>query len=380
MPRESRLDTRPRRQHNARPTTLIVPGPRVSKALVKTLLKYAIGFGLLAWVIYNNWQTSSSGPGLRDALAGPIRVLPFALAGLFTGASALITFVRWYGLVRAQELPFTLLGAVRLGAVGYFFNHFLPGAIGGDLVKAVALARSQSRRTVAVATVLIDRAIGFWGLVWLVALFGGWFSVTENPLLRENVGLRAVVRSAWGIAAATVVTWALLGFLPEWRAQRFARRLTRVPKIGHNLAEFWSAIWLYRNRPRAVALALLLSLVSQSCNVFAIHFAAQTFAITADADVLPTLSEHALIVPQGMAIEAFFPAPGGVGGGEFGYGKLYRLIGRPEALGVLASLGRRMCQWMVGLIGYVIYLRLRPSLGADARQEAGEDEPDVPPE
>jgi len=352
----------------------------VSKALAKTLLKYSIGFGLLAWVIYSNWQTTESGPGLRDALARPIRILPFALAGLFTGLSALVTFSRWYLLVRAQELPFTLLGAMRLGAVGYFFNTFLPGAIGGDLVKAVALARSQSRRTVAVATVLIDRAIGLWGLLWLVALLGGWFWLTENPVLLQNAGLLAVIRSAWGIVAATVVTWALLGFLPEWRAQRFAGRLTRLPKIGHNVAEFWRAIWMYRTRPRAVALALMLSLVSQSGNVLAIHFAGQTFAIASDADVLPSLPEHALIVPQGMAIEAFFPAPGGVGGGEFGYGKLYRLIGRPEALGVLASLGRRMCQWMVGLIGYVIYLRLKPSLGADAVQEAGQDERDAPPE
>src|SRR5205823_8254260 len=111
--------------------TLIVPGPRVTKALAKTLLKYTVGLGLLAWVIANNWQSSDAGPGLREALARPIRFLPFALAGLFIGLSALVTFVRWYLLVRAQELPFTLVGALRLGAVGYFFNTFLPGSLGG---------------------------------------------------------------------------------------------------------------------------------------------------------------------------------------------------------------------------------------------------------
>jgi uncharacterized membrane protein YbhN (UPF0104 family) len=351
----------------------------VTKALAKTLLKYALGLGLLAWVITNNWQPSETGPGLRDALARPIRILPFALAGLFTGLSALLTFVRWYLLVRAQELPFTLIGALRLGAVGYFFNTFLPGSVGGDLVKALALARAQSRRTVAVATVLIDRAIGLWALIWLVALLGGTFWLTDDAVLRENAGLRAVVRSAWGFVIATVVTWALLGFLPEWRAQRFARRLARLPKIGQHLAEFWRAIWLYRMRPRAVALALLMSLVSQSGNVLAFHFAAQTFAIAADGDVLPSLTEHALIVPPGMAIEALFPAPGGVGGGEFGYGKLYKLIRRPEALGVLASLARRMLQWIVGLVGYVIYLRLKPSLGVHARHGAVGGEPVIEP-
>lgn len=351
----------------------------MSKALPKTLLKYAVGLGLLAWVIAKNWQPSDTGPGLKDALARPIQVLPFALAGLFTGLSAFLTFVRWYLLVRAQDLPFTLLAAVRLGAVGYFFNTFLPGSVGGDLVKALAIARSQSRRTVAVATVLIDRAIGLWALIWLVALLGGWFWLTDDPVLRQHAGLRAVVRSAWGFVAATVVVWALLGFLPEWRAQRFARRLTRLPKIGHNLAEFWRAIWMYRTRPRAVVLALLLSLVSQSGNVLTFHFAAQTFTFPADEDVLPSLGEHALIVPPGMAIEALFPAPGGVGGGEFGYGKLYTLIGRPEALGVLASLARRMLQWIVGLIGYVVYLRLKPSLGRHSHESATDGEAATPP-
>jgi uncharacterized protein (TIRG00374 family) len=351
----------------------------VNKALVKALLKYALGLGLLGWVVYKNWQSTESGPGLQEALGNPIRILPFALAGLFTGLSAFVTFVRWYLLVRAQELPFTLGGAVRLGAVGYFFNTLLPGSIGGDLVKALALARAQHRRTVAFATVLIDRAIGLWALIWLVALLGGWFWLTDHPVLLANAGLLAVVRSTWGVVVLTLVTWGLLGFLPEWRAQRFARRLTRVPKIGHHLAEFWRAIWLYRTRPRAVALALLLSLFSQSGNVVAFHLAAQTFVGPANIDTLPTLTEHALIVPQGMAIEALFPAPGGVGGGEFGYGKLYRLIGRPEALGVLASLARRMMQWIVGLIGYGVYLRLKPSLGMHVHQSADGEKLHKPP-
>jgi len=172
------------------------------------------------------------------------------------------------------------------------------------------------------------------------------------------------------VLAATVVTWALLGGLPEWRAQRFARRLTRLPQVGDSLAEFWRAVWMYRTRPRVVAIALLISLISHSGNVLAFHFAAQTFTIAADADVLPSLTEHALIVPPGMAIEALFPAPGGVGGGEFGYGKLYTVVGRPEALGVLACLARRMLQWTVGLIGYLIYLRLKPTLPAAAAESA----------
>ena len=50
-----------------------------------------------------------------------------------------------------------------------------------------------------------------------------------------------------------------------------------------------------------------------------------------------------------------------VGGGEFGYGKLYALLGRPAALGVLASLAQRLLTWVLGLAGYLLYLRMKPA-------------------
>ncbi len=89
----------------------------------------------------------------------------------------LVTLVRWYFLVRALDLPFTLGGALRVGLLGIFYSTVLPGSVGGDIVKAAVLARGQSRRTAAVATVLMDRAIALWGLVWFVALLGGIFWV-----------------------------------------------------------------------------------------------------------------------------------------------------------------------------------------------------------
>src|SRR5262249_17933888 len=75
---------------------------------------------------------------------------------------------------------------------------------------------------------------------------------------------------------------------------------------------------------------------------------------------LPSLAGNFIVIPVGMMVEAFFPTPGGVGGGEYGYGKLYGLLGKSEAFGVLASLAQRVLKWALGLIGYLIYLRMRP--------------------
>lgn len=314
--------------------------------------KYALGLSLLGYVIYRNRD------GLADAVSRPINVPALLLTAVCVSISATILIIRWFVLVRAQELPFAFRDAMRLGMVAYFFNAVLPSAIGGDLVKAVGLARRQSRRTVAVATVLFDRLIGLWGLIWIVAVLGAVYAASGNELLVGNAGLLDIVRTAWVILGVTVAAWILLGLLPEKNAERFADRLQRIPKLGGSLAEAWRAACMYRRKPAAVAAALGLAFCSQTFYVLCFHYASRVFA---DPAAVPTLVEHSLVVPLGMVAQALFPSPGGVGGGEFAFGQLYVLLGRPEQYGVFGSLALRATTWVVGLIGFLIGSQLRPS-------------------
>src|SRR4051812_36037801 len=161
-------------------------GQRVKKSFWKGLVKYALGLGLLAWVVYRNWQPADGSPGLSDALGRPVQWGPFAVAGGFAAAAALSTFVRWWLLVRAVGLDFRLADGVRLGLVGYFFNTFLPGSVGGDFVKAWHIAREQNRRAGAVATPLFGRPGRVSGPVWLVApLRGGVLGVGDEHIRRN---------------------------------------------------------------------------------------------------------------------------------------------------------------------------------------------------
>jgi hypothetical protein len=251
--------------------------------------------------------------------------------------------------------------------VGYFFNTFLPGSVGGDLVKAWHIAREQNRRTVAVSTVLFDRAVGLWGLVWLVALCGGVFWLIGDPHLQTNAGLQVIVRGSWIVVGATLAGWLLLGFLSERRAHRFAGRIGLIPKVGHILAEIWRAVWLYRRRGWAVTAALILALGTHSTAVLGFHFAA---VAVVPAGEVAGLTEHALVVPVGMAIQAFAPTPGGIGFGEYSFSKLYKLLGRPEGFGGWASVALRLITIVLGLIGYLAYLRMRPPAAVQDRSPA----------
>src|SRR5262249_36368153 len=187
--------------------------------------------GLLAYVVWSNWAPNSD-QGLahiwqKHVVEGePIHAGYFVLAAVIYSASVLVTFGRWYVLVRAQDLPFTLPDALRLGLIGFFLSNFLPaGSVGGDIIKAAFLAREQSRRTVAVATVLIDRAIGLWGLFWLVAILGIIFWAAGSPEIHNEPKLQWIVLGSLALVGVTLAVWFLLEILPEYRAVRFAGRL-----------------------------------------------------------------------------------------------------------------------------------------------------------
>ena len=338
----------------------------MTKRVLIILCKYVLGLGLLAWVIWQHWeaQPGSAGIGLRDALTKPINWGPLLLAALFCLTSVLLTFLRWFILVRAQGLSFTPSSAMRLGMVGFYFNTFLPGSVGGDIIKAACIAREQSRRTVAVATVLVDRGVGLCGLFWLAAIVGGafWISGALDELAVTPVAewfLKTVVLGAAGIVAASLICWFLLGILAVERAARLAAWLERIPKVGHALAELWRAVWMYRCQGRSVALALGMSLVSHSGFVLMFYFAAQTLSPVTQ---IPSLWAHFLIVPIGATIRAGFPAPGGVGGGEYAYGKLYEWLDAASAAGILGLLVQRCIECVWGLIGYLVYRRMKPGL------------------
>jgi uncharacterized membrane protein YbhN (UPF0104 family) len=354
-------------------------------AWAKGLLKYGIGFGLLAWVISKYWDDKTTGdtttPGLRTLLNGTIDFEWLAAAALLVATAIGLQLFRWYVLVRALDLPFTLYNAFRLGMVGLFYNTFLPGSVGGDLVKAYFIAKAHpERKTRAVATVLIDRVMGLFGLILFVAVVGGVAWALGDPIISGNVELQWMVKLMGVIAAGSALGFLLLGLLPQWRVDRFAGRLKSIPKVGGSFSELWYAVWMYRQRLGAVLLALAVTALSHVCLVSAFHCAARLFPPANPAVELATYPEHAVLAPVGFIVQAIPISPGGVGVGEAAFAGLYKFAGRPETRGVVARLSLRIAEWLLGLIGYMIYLRMKSHHELPTEEEENGDTTDKPPE
>jgi uncharacterized protein (TIRG00374 family) len=357
----------------------------------QTALKYGIGFGLLAFILNKYWAPNGKNPGIQGLLQQTPDLVNFFAILLMVTVTTSIQFTRWFLLVRALDLPFTIGSAFRLGLVGSFWNTFAPGSVGGDLVKAYYIARGQpGRRAAAVATVIVDRLVGLFGLIWFAAVFGGAFWIAGDQRIEKNGYLKNIVTICTGLATAAVIGWVVLGLLPVHRADRFAQRLTLLParvlsvfgriasrilpkrwgerftqrltglakKMGDALAEGWYAVWTYRQRPKVVYLTIATTAFVHFIFVLMFHLAVRVFP----ADEPASFPENLVIAPIGYIAQAFFPAPGGVGGGEAIFGYLYELLGRPVETGVIGRLTLRVNEWVIGIIGLFFYLRMRDEL------------------
>lgn len=62
--------------------------------------------------------------------------------------------------------------AFKLTLVGQFFSFFIPGGVGGDLIKALELAKDHiASKSTALSTVIADRVLGLFAMILLSSIF-----------------------------------------------------------------------------------------------------------------------------------------------------------------------------------------------------------------
>ena len=188
------------------------------------LLKFGISAAIITWLVIDARGDATFATLVEQPKHWGLLAAAFA----FCFTSIVITFLRWYYLVRALGIPFTLLDAFRLGFVGYMFNFVSLGNVGGDLFKAIFLAREhKERRAEAVASVMADRIIGLYALFLLATAVMFGFGRFNAPNEEMNVICRAtLVGTLVGTFGLALLLW------PHFTEGKFAAALRRLPRVG----------------------------------------------------------------------------------------------------------------------------------------------------
>lgn len=112
-----------------------------------------ISISLFIWLISKqDWQTTWV--TLRRV---PLWLWPVCLLLVVTGM--MCNAVRWYTLLRAQDVDMPFGEVMRTVFAGAFASNFLPSTIGGDAFRILSLLRFTSDRALSVASVIVNRAI-----------------------------------------------------------------------------------------------------------------------------------------------------------------------------------------------------------------------------
>jgi hypothetical protein len=243
--------------------------------------------------------------------------------------TVLLCALRWQWLLASHDLHPGYWESLRLTWMGLLVNNVLPGSTGGDLPKAVSIARrSPGKRTSAVMTVFLDRVIGLVALM----LVG-----TTAVLLRsfqdgfDSGGL--LVLTMLGICFLLTFLyfgrWARKVFRIEWL-------LSRIP-FGEGIRRIDASLYHYREHPWQLARCLLLSIFIWCWTLVMICLLGQALSMpTALVDYfvyLPLVFTAGAVAPSiaGLGVleglfQYFFTATGATAASAVALCLLYRLM------------------------------------------------------
>lgn len=281
-----------------------------------------------------------------------------ALAVLGFLISVLTTSVRWWLLLRIQDIVISLWEAIRLTFLGQFFNTVMPSTVGGDLIKAYYIAKHTPKKAAVLVSVFVDRVMGLAELTLLAGVMVG------VVLLAGLAEFSKVRQPVYMVAAVMAIVIVALAFLLSSRLRQMLhldKVYQRLP-IAHHFAAAGDAARLYRIRLWALVKAVAITVGSQSIWIFSIYLMSCSLQMP-----IPAYAFF-VYVPLIYIIGAVPLTPGGVGVVEGTY--IYFLGQYCDASQILAlAMLARLVPIFWSLPGVVVYFN-GPKLPKAAEMEA----------
>ena len=314
------------------------------KQWLSTALKLVIAAGLIYWLVQR---------GSLDFrfLGSLLTAHPFYLfiCVLMLFINLYLNNWRWVMLMRGQGFVLGIKETLPLSFIGMFFNYAMPGGVGGDLVKGYYITQGfPKRRTAAATSVLMDRLVGFVGMILMsmVAILIKFDMIVS----RHELKLIAV--------AVTALFFVFAAFF----AFAFSRRVYHHPLVDKVLSKLpaeksirkiYEAVHSYRSAPRYFWYSCALTVASQSFMLLFFILIGNALEIE---NVPPIM--YAFVIPLGLIVTAIPIAPAGIGVGQASFLVLFNwALGHESRLGPTLVTAHQLISFLLGLVGAYFYFR-----------------------
>jgi uncharacterized protein (TIRG00374 family) len=223
----------------------------------------------------------------------------------------IVTSFRWHRLLKAIDIRLTAARCFALNMVGAFYNTFMLGSTGGDVVKAYYASLQTGHRTRAVLSVFVDRVVGLIALVILGGGMAAWqyFRAAPGDPAAHACGKIAlvsalvIVGTAVGLAVFYNVTLRRLTGL-AWLIERLSKQ-KQIKSAVHTME-------LYRQHKAMVLVALIATFPVHITVVVSAMLAGNAFGLTISplyyfvAVPVIVLVGSIPISPQGAGVMEYF--------------------------------------------------------------------------
>jgi uncharacterized protein (TIRG00374 family) len=281
------------------------------------------------------------------------------LAALVLNIIGQLVFVfRWLVLLRAQQIKLDYLPALKLHFLGLFYNNCLPGAIGGDVLRAWYVTMHTEKKIEAALSVIVDRIIGFACTIALVFLSywlipGGeseaklQFSTQFDPI---SLAIKLVLILVILIVLAVIVL-AIMYKTRKLRPILLKYAFLFAIKWKMWVGRITNAVKLYCSKPFTLLLAVVLSFTCQVIPVFGLYLVGKNLGIEAH------IKYYYVFFPLSWVIGAIPISVGGAGVMELGLKGLFGQVAKvTETQGLILALTQRFTWLLTSIPGVIIHL------------------------
>ena len=314
------------------------------KKTLLTVLQVAVTIGLLWWVFHDPDKRAQMAEALRQANWNWL----WLGVVVFFGCTILAT-VRWKILLQVQGIEMGWVRTWQLFMIGMFFNLFMLGSTGGDVVKMfLTMREARDNKAAALLSVFMDRVIGMMALI-LISL--GFLYFRYDKLSDSAASATLLTTLLWLLAGAVVVivgmfvgsAFGWVHYLPQWTPLR--GRIVEVSAACHVYAKGWrQTIWAF--------------LVSFP--LFAVFFITFYCAARAYTDVLGLVDVFS-VLPIVAVITAIPISVSGIGLRESLFVSLLAPFGVGAAVATLISVSGFLINTVGSLAGGLVFLFYRSS-------------------
>ncbi|MBT3585444.1 MAG: flippase-like domain-containing protein [Halobacteriovoraceae bacterium] len=261
---------------------------------------------------------------------------------------ALFSSFRWKILLRiGTQAPLPAWSMIRLTWIGLFFNSVLPGAVTGDFIKML-YARDLDKnlsKTYLLTSVLMDRILGLFGLLFLLGLFSIF---NYNAVIAVSPKIKNLLHFNFLLFAGVIVFFATL-FLKRSIQELILKYCLVIPKLGKFIHNTLQQVWLIGRHKKAVFTCLAMSMALQFSNILAFYFISSPFY-----GVEVSLPHVFTFIPIGFIAVAIPITPAGLGTGHVAFQELFSLFGIQGGSSFFNLYF--LCMISINLLGFIPYM------------------------